>query len=155
MSFWWLRMRPMRKSRNFFLFRNTTLKNEMCSERRICLGSVHHRTVWDFYPLWESSRVSFLPLLWAFCSHFSEPVISCSFQPQISFLPPLWVEGIRWDLGENSPYQPRIGQDGNLVREMQLKQTWLTSRWKIKLLFLVAEWCSPLGLRFCATVRWT
>lgn len=44
------------------------LKNEVCSERRICLGSVHHRTVWDFYPLWKSSRVSFLPLLWAFCS---------------------------------------------------------------------------------------
>lgn len=98
----------------FFLFRNMTLKSEMCSERRICLGSVHHRTVWDFYPLWESSRVSLLPLLWAFCSHSSEPAVSCSFQPQISFLPPLWVEGIKWDLGENSPYQPGIGQDGNL-----------------------------------------
>lgn len=56
----------------------------MCSERRICLDSVHHRTVWDFYPLWKSSGVSFLPHLWAFCSHSSERAV-CLQLPATDF----------------------------------------------------------------------
>lgn len=55
---------------------------------KICLGSVHHRTVWYFYSSWKSVRVLFLSL----CMSLPSPY---SFQTQISFLRLLWVHSTR------------------------------------------------------------